>query len=171
MKDPLPIQLVKACLPSASPHHWNCPYILQNCCHYPSFGRKTHSITLKQHLIKTTNELLEAADSGLLHNLILLNLNAVYYTVCDPTLLNRHHQHSVGLVHILPLSLFSSSPLNPSWDRALGPICHNEGVVVMQRTARQDWLPPMKDYSSPPPHPAYHHQPCPHPCHYPSSLL
>lgn len=48
IKDPLPIQLVKACLPSASHHHWNCPYILQNCCHYPSFGRKTHSSVITE---------------------------------------------------------------------------------------------------------------------------
>uniref|UniRef100_A0A8C4SSR3 Reverse transcriptase domain-containing protein n=1 Tax=Erpetoichthys calabaricus TaxID=27687 RepID=A0A8C4SSR3_ERPCA len=56
-------------------------------------------------LIKITNNLLMAADSGLITILILLDLSAAFGTICQTTLLNR--VSSIGITHT-PLDLFRS---------------------------------------------------------------
>ncbi|XP_029923297.1 uncharacterized protein LOC115370421 [Myripristis murdjan] len=56
-------------------------------------------------LIKITNDLLMAADSGLLTILILLDLSAAFDTICHTTLLNR--LSSIGITHT-PLHWFTS---------------------------------------------------------------
>uniref|UniRef100_A0A3P9Q946 Reverse transcriptase domain-containing protein n=1 Tax=Poecilia reticulata TaxID=8081 RepID=A0A3P9Q946_POERE len=56
-------------------------------------------------LIKITNDLLMAADSGLLSILILLDLSAAFDTICHTTLLNR--LSSIGITQT-PLNWFKS---------------------------------------------------------------
>uniref|UniRef100_A0A3B5PRX1 Reverse transcriptase domain-containing protein n=2 Tax=Xiphophorus maculatus TaxID=8083 RepID=A0A3B5PRX1_XIPMA len=56
-------------------------------------------------LIKITNDLLMAADSGLLSILILLDLSAAFDTICHVTLLNR--LSSIGITQT-PLNWFKS---------------------------------------------------------------
>lgn len=56
-------------------------------------------------LIKITNDLLTAADSGSLSILILLDLTAAFDTISHPVLLTR--LSSIGITHI-PLSWFHS---------------------------------------------------------------
>lgn len=56
-------------------------------------------------LIKITNDLLMAADSGLISILILLDLSAAFDTISHPILLNR--LSSIGITHI-PLHWFQS---------------------------------------------------------------
>lgn len=56
-------------------------------------------------LVKITNDLLMAADSGLLTILILLDLSAAFDTICHTTLLNR--LSSIGITHT-PLNWLKS---------------------------------------------------------------
>lgn len=56
-------------------------------------------------LVKITNDLLMAADSGLLTTLILLDLSAAFDTICHTTLLNR--LSSIGITHT-PLNWLKS---------------------------------------------------------------
>ncbi|XP_030249301.1 uncharacterized protein LOC115567150 [Sparus aurata] len=56
-------------------------------------------------LLKITNDLLMAADTGLLSILILLNLSAAFDTICHTTLLKR--LSSLGITHT-PLNWFKS---------------------------------------------------------------
>ncbi|XP_023268185.1 LOW QUALITY PROTEIN: uncharacterized protein LOC111659449 [Seriola lalandi dorsalis] len=161
--DPLPTQLVKACLPSlvplnsaiihssltngtvptsfktaaitpilkkpgADPSNFNNFRPISNLPFVSKILEKTVASQLHSHLshnklyeqfqagfrplhstetalIKITNDLLMAADSGLLTILILLDLSAAFYTICHTTLLNR--LSSIGITHT-PLDWFTS---------------------------------------------------------------
>lgn len=81
---------------------WNCSLISQNGSHHPN-PDKTR--LRPQYLIKITNSLLSAANSGLLSILILLDFTAAFHTIYHPILL--HRLSSIGLAKT-PLQWFHS---------------------------------------------------------------
>uniref|UniRef100_A0A3Q3KRN4 Reverse transcriptase domain-containing protein n=1 Tax=Mastacembelus armatus TaxID=205130 RepID=A0A3Q3KRN4_9TELE len=91
--DPLPTNLVKLCLPSLLPH----------LTHFQSGFRQLHST--ETALVKITNDLLVAADSGLVSILILLDLTAAFDTISHNILL--HRLTSIGIAGSV-LSWFTS---------------------------------------------------------------